>query len=112
MRREGVLVLVRDMEMLWVRPQLADVGAKIPSMKSTEMKSILVRTLLHAPLLGMLAFPVLAATIVRTDSGATPADILDTVNQFRADVSLGGGANPPGSGPKPRVFGSWIGAAF
>ncbi|MBL9134933.1 MAG: hypothetical protein JNK85_03650 [Verrucomicrobiales bacterium] len=40
-----------------------------------------------------------AATVVRSDAGATPADILDTVNLFRADVSLGGGVNPGGGGP-------------
>lgn len=39
------------------------------------------------------------ATIVRSGSGSSPADIQAVVDLFRADVSLGGGVNPPGSGP-------------
>ncbi|MEP6603381.1 MAG: hypothetical protein ABJB69_05495 [Spartobacteria bacterium] len=40
-----------------------------------------------------------AAAVVRSAAGATPADIQATVDQFRADVSAGGGLNAPGTGP-------------
>ena len=40
-----------------------------------------------------------AAAIVRSASGATPADIQATVDQFRTDVSAGAGLNAPGTGP-------------
>ena len=40
-----------------------------------------------------------AAAVVRSASGATPADIQATVDQFRTDVSAGGGVNAPGTGP-------------
>jgi hypothetical protein len=49
----------------------------------------------------ILTFPSFAhaAAIVRSASGATPADIQATVAQFRTDVSAGGGVNAPGTGP-------------
>jgi hypothetical protein len=40
-----------------------------------------------------------AGPVVRSASGATPADIQATVHQFRIDVSAGGGLNAPGTGP-------------
>jgi hypothetical protein len=40
-----------------------------------------------------------AGAVVRSASGATPADIQATVDQFRTDVSAGGGLNTPGTGP-------------
>ncbi len=40
-----------------------------------------------------------AAPVVRSVSGATPANIQATVDQFRTDVSLGGALNAPNTGP-------------
>jgi len=40
-----------------------------------------------------------AGAVVRSASGAAPADIQATVDQFRTDVSAGGGINAPGTGP-------------
>jgi hypothetical protein len=40
-----------------------------------------------------------AGAVVRSASGAAPADIQATVDQFRTDVSAGGGVNAPGTGP-------------
>lgn len=40
-----------------------------------------------------------ASALVRSASGATPADIQAAVDQFRTDVSAGGGLNAPGTGP-------------
>jgi len=48
-----------------------------------------------------LVLPNLAAAgaVVRSASGATPADIQAAVDQFRTDVSAGGVVNAPGTGP-------------
>lgn len=40
-----------------------------------------------------------AGAVVRSVSGSTPAAIQATVDQFRTDVSAGGGLNLPGTGP-------------
>lgn len=40
-----------------------------------------------------------AGAVVRSAAGGTPADIQATVDQFRTDVSAGGGLNAPGAGP-------------
>jgi hypothetical protein len=40
-----------------------------------------------------------AGAVVRSAFGAAPADIQATVDQFRTDVSAGGGVNAPGTGP-------------
>ena len=47
----------------------------------------------------MLPSLAYAGAVVRSASGATPADIQATVDQFRTDVSAGGGLNAPGTGP-------------
>jgi MYXO-CTERM domain-containing protein len=47
----------------------------------------------------IFACSVHAAAVVRTASGANPAAIQATVDQFRTDISLGGGINAPASGP-------------
>ncbi|HJT81609.1 MAG TPA: hypothetical protein VJ719_10460 [Chthoniobacterales bacterium] len=45
--------------------------------------------------------PILAygGAVVRSASGSAPADIQATVDQFRTDISAGGGVNAPGTGP-------------
>ena len=48
-----------------------------------------------ASILPSLAY---AGAVVRSASGATPADIQAAVDQFRTDVSAGGGLNAPGMG--------------
>src|SRR5438067_12277081 len=40
-----------------------------------------------------------AGAVVRSASGAAPANVQATVDQFRTDVSAGGGVNAPGTGP-------------
>src|SRR5438046_8823015 len=40
-----------------------------------------------------------AGAVVRSASGAAPADIQGTDDQFRTDVSAGGVENAPGTGP-------------
>ena len=39
------------------------------------------------------------AAVVRSASGADAASIQAAIDQFRLDISLGGGVNAPGSGP-------------
>ena len=54
-----------------------------------------------AALAAILISPTLsnAAPIVYSASGAAPANIQTTVDQFRTDVSVGGALNAPGTGP-------------
>ena len=68
-------------------------------MKRTENATISRTILVCIAVISVLPSIAYAGAVVRSASGAAPADIQATVDQFRTDVSAGGGLNAPGTGP-------------
>src|SRR6185295_3014994 len=69
--------------------------------RNYNRSSFMIRKTSLACIAVALVLPSLAyaGAVVRSASGATPADIQAAVDQFRTDVSAGGVVNAPGTGP-------------
>jgi len=59
----------------------------------------LLLSVISATALVYLSNSTWAGPVVRSAAGSTPADLQAAVDQFRADISLGGGVNAPNTGP-------------